>query len=370
MQSRITNASMGLVLFLAGFVCQGLAQIQVAGSGWTATSTTAPAVAIDNSGTKYAAWNEAGNTKILVATSPAGSSTWTLLGSSKGGAGVVGGTNWVAGTTASPSLAYNSDTNQIWLAYKGESTPTDRIWFTWWTGSNWEQQAPVMPSAGGTPKTGVAPALGGSAAGYPMVLAWKGASTKDIWYSTWDGANWAQQETVSGTFSGSKWTAETTATPAWVPPISALASSGTQAEQMFMFWKGGGTTKIWTTGYFEGWTAGQVTVSCPTGSAAPAFQTTYAPAAAYTSPAVNGLYNPVVFWTNSSGEIVYSYEIEDASCFWSEPASVPGSETVPSNAAPAVAYPFSSNAPYYLVAWQDTANSNTIWYQTLDTLEP
>jgi hypothetical protein len=35
--------------------------------------------------------------------------------------------------------------------------------------------------------------------------------------------------------------------------------------------------------------------------------------------------------------IVYSYETEDTPCFWSEPANVSGSETVPTNAAPAVA---------------------------------
>jgi hypothetical protein len=370
MQHRIASVSMGLALFLAGFVCRGLAQTQVAGSGWQATSTTAPAVAIDNSGTKYIAWNEAGSTQILVATSPAGSNSWTLLGSSEGGPGVVGGTNWVAGTNVSPSLSYDSQTNQIWLAYKGQSTPTDRIWFSRWTGANWEQQAAVIPSAGGTPMTGVAPALGGSAVGYSMVLAWKGASTNDIWFSFWDGSNWSQQATVSGTFSGAEWTAKTTTTPAWVPPISALYSSGIQADEMFMFWKGGGSTNIWEGGYYEGWTGGQVTVSCPTGTQAPAFQTSFAPAAAYTSPAVNGLNNPVVFWTNSSGVIVYSYEIEDAPCFWSEPANVPGSETVPTNAAPAVAYPFSSTAPYYLVAWKNAASNNTIWYQTLDKLQP
>jgi hypothetical protein len=358
MQNRITNATIGLALFLAGFVCQGLAQTQVAGSGWTATSATAPAVAIDDSGTKYIAWNAAG------------SNTWTLLGSSEKGPGVVGGTNWVAGTNASPSLAYNSLTGQIWLAYKGQSTPTDKIFFSWWTGTNWEQQAAVVPSEGGTPMTGVAPALGGSAGGNPMVLAWKGASTKDIWYSVWDGSGWTQQQTVSGTFSGSAWTAETTTTPAWVPPISALSSSGTQSEWMLMFYKGGGSTNIWETGYSGGWTGGQVIVSCPTETQWPAFQTNFAPAAAFTSPAVNYLYNPVVFWTGSTGSILYSYETgEDTPCFWSEPAVVPGSETVPSNAAPAVYYPFSSNAPYYLVAWQNAAE-NTIWYQTLETLEP
>jgi len=117
----------------------------------------------------------------------------------------------------------------------------------------------------------------------------------------------------------------------------------------------------------EGWTEGQVKVSCPNETQWPAFQTSFAPAAAYTSPAINGIYNPVVFWTNSDGVIFYSYETgEDTPCFWSEPATVPGSS---SNAAPAVVFPSSSNAPYYLVAWKNAVN-NTIWYQTLDTLQP
>jgi len=87
MRHRTTHLNMGLALFLASFANQGLAQIQVAGSGWQAVSTTAPAVAIDNNGTKYIAWNLAGSNQILVATSPANTNTWTLLGSSEGGAG-------------------------------------------------------------------------------------------------------------------------------------------------------------------------------------------------------------------------------------------------------------------------------------------
>jgi hypothetical protein len=367
MRHRITHLSMGLVLFLASFANQGLAQIQVAGSGWQAMSTTAPAVAIDNNGTKYIAWNLAGSNQILVATSPANTNTWTLLGSSEGGAGVVGGTNWTAGTNASPALAFDSQSNQIWLAYKGQSTPTDGILFSWWTGTNWRKQEAVVPATGNHPLTGAAPALGGSAGGWPMVLAWKGASTQDIWTSFWDGSGWTQEETVSGTYEGTEWTAGTSTTPAWVQPISALSSSGTQADIMLMFWKGGGSTNIWMSGYMEGWTEGQVRVSCPNETQWPAFQTSFAPAAAYTSPAINGIYNPVVFWTNSDGVIFYSYETgEDTPCFWSEPATVPGSS---SNAAPAVVFPFSSNAPYYLVAWKNAIN-NTIWYQTLDTLQP
>ena len=370
MKQLLGRFGVGLALLLASLTNQGLAANQVKGTAqgttWQAMSTTAPAVAIDNNGTKYVAWNLAGTNQILVATSPANKNTWTLLGSSEGGAGVVGGTDWIAGTNASPSLAFDSQSNQIWLAYKGQSTPTDGILFSWWTGTNWRKQEAVVPATGDQPLTGAAPALGGSAAGWPMVLAWKGASTRDIWTSFWDGSGWTQEETVSGTSEGTKWTAGTSTTPAWVQPISALSSSGTQADIMLMFWKGGGTTNIWTSGYMEGWTAGQVKVSCPNETQWPAFQTNFAPAAAYTSPAVNGLYNPAVFWTNSNGVILYSYETQDTPCFWSEPATVLGSST---NAAPAVVFPFSSKAPYYFVAWKKATN-NTIWYDTIDTLKP
>lgn len=159
MKQSIGYLTIALALFLASFTNQGLAANQVKGTGWKAMTTTAPAVAVDQNGTKYAAWQNAGSTQILVATSPANSNVWTLLGTSKGGAGVVGGTTWIAGTSGSPALAFNSQTNQIWLAYKGQSTPTDRIWFSMWTGTSWASQQAVS-CTNGTPKTGAAPALG------------------------------------------------------------------------------------------------------------------------------------------------------------------------------------------------------------------
>jgi hypothetical protein len=373
MKRRITNPSMALALLLASFASQGLAQTQIAGSdhgGWQAFTKTTPAVAIDNNGTKYAAWNLEGSNQILVATQAANSNSWALLGSSLGGPGVVGGTNWTAGTNASPALSYDSQSNRIWLAYKGQSSPSDRIWFSRWTGTKWTQQAVVIPSAGGTPMTGAAPALGGSAAGQSMVLAWKGASSDDIWTSFWNGSAWTQQETVSGTYNGKKWTAGTSTTPVWVQPISALSTSGTQAQVMLMFWKGGGSKNIWMGGYRDNWFGGQVQVSCPSETHWPAFQTNSAPAAAYYNLKENGLYTPVLFWANTDGVILFSYDTGiDTPCYWSEPTQLPGSDLMPTNAAPAVVFPFSSNDPYYFIAWQNAAD-NTVWYETFDTLQP
>jgi hypothetical protein len=172
MKQLLGYFGVGLALFLASFTNQGLAANQVKGTTWKAITATAPAVARDQNGTRYVAWQNASN-QIIVATSPANSNTWTLLGTSEGGPGVVGGTDWTAGTDASPALAFDSQSNQIWIAYKGQSTPTDRIWFSWWDGTSWATQK-VVSCSNGIPKTGEAPALGG---GEAITLAWKGPET-------------------------------------------------------------------------------------------------------------------------------------------------------------------------------------------------
>ena len=115
MKESIGRFGVGLALLLTSFVNQGLAANQVKGTAgsttWKAITATAPTVAIDQNGIRYVAWQNASN-QIIVATSPANSNTWTLLGTSEGGPGVVGGTDWTAGTNASPALAFDSQSNQ------------------------------------------------------------------------------------------------------------------------------------------------------------------------------------------------------------------------------------------------------------------
>ena len=347
MRQSIGHLSIGLALFLASFANQGMAANQVKGTGWKAMSATAPAVAIDQNGTKYVAWQKAGSNQILVATSPANSNAWTLLGTSEGGAGVVGGTTWTAGTSASPALAFNSQTNQIWLAYKGQSTPSDRIWFSSWNGTSWASQQAVS-CTNGTPKTGTAPALGG---GDAMTLGWQGASATTIWTTTWDGSGWGPQAVVKG--SDPSWTAGTSTTPAWISPYFL-------GDPYVLFWKGG-STSLWMSEYNAG--SGWETQSKVTCSTEPTwtYETNFAPAAVYDNQPLQGAY--VVFWTsNSSTSILYSYQAE-TSCGWSQPATVPGAAT---NAAPAAVFPLSGD---YFVAWKKATN-NTIWYYTFDTLKP
>jgi hypothetical protein len=353
MNQSIGHFSVGLALLLASFANQGLAQHQVKGTAqgtaWQAMTTAAPAVAIDEFGTKYAAWRKAGTNLILVATSPANSNIWTLLGTSEGGPGVVGGTEWTAGTSATPALAFDAQSRQIWLAYKGQTTPTDRIWFSTWNGTSWVAQQ-VVSCPDGTPKTGDAPALGG---GNAITLAWKGAADDDIWTTSWDGSGWSPQETVNG--SHPTWVAGTSTTPAWIQPYFS-------GDPYVLFWKGG-STDLWMSEYNAGagWEL-QKHVSCNTNPSW-TFETSFSPAAAYDNEPNEGPY--AVFWTSSpSHSILYSYEVE-TSCGWSQPAAVPGAET---NAAPAVVFPFNGPAMYF-VAWKKVTN-NTVWYETLDTLKP
>ena len=349
MRQSIGHLTIGLALFLASFANQGLAANQVKGTEggtvWKAMTATAPAVAIDQNGTRYVAWQKAGSNQILVATSPANSNTWTLLGTSEGGAGVVGGTTWTAGTSASPALAFDSQTNQIWLAYKGQSTPTDRIWFSTWNGTSWTAQQAVSCS-NGTPKTGTAPALGG---GDAMTLAWKGAADSDIWNTSWDGSGWGPQSTVNG--SDPTWTAGTSTTPAWISPYFF-------GDPEVLFWKGNSTDLWMSQNNAGGWEL-QTKVTCST-EPTWTYETSFAPAVVYNNQPDQGAY--VVFWTSSSStSIFYSYEAEN-SCGWSQPATVPGAAT---NAAPAVVFPLSGD---YFVAWKKT--NNTIWYYSFDTLKP
>ncbi|MFZ1918906.1 MAG: hypothetical protein WAU58_15130 [Terriglobales bacterium] len=346
MKQSIGHLTIGLALFLASFANQGLAANQVKGSGWKALTTTAPAVAEDQNGTKYAAWQKAGSTQIVVATSPANSNTWTLLGTSEGGAGVVGGTTWTAGTSASPALAFNSQTNQMWLAYKGQSTPADRIWFTKWNGTSWVAQQAVS-CTNGTPETDIAPALGG---GDDMTLGWQGAAATDIWTTAWDGSGWGPQSTVHG--SDPTWTAGTSTTPAWISPY-------VNGDPYVLFWKGN-STDIWMSENNAGGWETQTKVTCST-EPSWTYETSLAPAVAYNNQPDQGPY--VVFWTSSSStSILYSYGAEN-SCGWSEPAAVPGAAT---NAAPAVVFPLSGD---YIVAWKKATN-NTVWYYSFDTLKP
>jgi hypothetical protein len=351
MKQSIGHLSIALALFLASFANQGLAANQVKGTAggttWKAMTTTTPAVAVDQNGTKYVAWQKAASTQILVATSPANSNTWTLLGTSEGGPGVVGGTNWTAGTSASPALAFDSQSNQVWVAYKGQSTPTDRIWFSTWNGTSWAAQQ-VVSCTNGTPRTGDAPALGGGAA---MTLAWKGGGDDDIWFTSWDGSGWGPQVTVKG----SSWTAGTSTTPSWVQPYIA-------GNPYVLFWKGE-SANIWMSEYNagSGWEL-QKQVSCNTNPSW-IFETSFTPAAAYNDQPDGAPY--AVFWTsNSSTSIFYSYQTE-TSCGWSQPVTVPGAAT---NAAPAAVFPF-SGPPDYFVAWKKATN-NTIWYYTFHTLNP
>ncbi|HKN15811.1 MAG TPA: hypothetical protein VJX47_02635 [Candidatus Sulfotelmatobacter sp.] len=349
MKESIGRFGVGLALLLTSFVNQGLAANQVKGTAgsttWKAITATAPTVAIDQNGIRYVAWQNASN-QIIVATSPANSNTWTLLGTSEGGPGVVGGTDWTAGTNASPALAFDSQSNQIWVAYKGQSTPTDRIWFSSWNGTSWVAQQVVI-CTNGTPETGEAPALGG---GDGMTLAWKGGGDDDIWNTAWDGTGWGPQAKVKG----SNWTAGTSTTPSWISPYI-------NGDPNVLFWKGG-STNIWMSEYNagSGWES-QKQVTCSTNPSW-IFETSYAPAAAYNNTPDGAPY--AVFWTSSSStSIFYSYETE-TSCGWSQPATVPNAAT---NAAPAVVFPLSG--PGYFVAWKKATN-NTIWYDTVATLKP
>jgi hypothetical protein len=337
--------AIGAALFLLSFALQMAAQsspTQIEGSGWTAETENAPAVASDGNNL-YAAWKGATTNNIYFSiNSGSGWSDQTI----------VGGSDWTAGTSAAPALAFVSGTN-VWLAWRGESA--GHVWISMWDGSSWSTQQEVQ-GTNWVSGTSAAPAVTYSEG--LLFIAWKGTSGNRIWYSTFNGSEFATQQVV-GT---SGWTADSSAGPTF-QQSTALIYKGVSTN----VWEALLPEPSWTT-------QNQIVCNDPNFTA----MTSTTPAATVLF-AANGPTNSFtypVFWKGASGNSIwYTYSVPTG-CGWANQATVKGSDSsgnwsASTNAAPAAASATimyeGYGAPLAILAWKNSSD-NTIWYLDPTTL--
>ncbi len=345
MKQTLKHLTLGLAWVLASFATQALAQStpqQVQGSGWQALTANSPTVTVDGSGNKYMAWTEVGGWDILFSELPSGGA-WTTPQ-------VVGGTGWTAQTNSGPSLAVDYNTGLVWLVWKGKQK-TDRVWFSTWNGSSWAQQE-VVNGSGWNSETNFAPAI---SFGTPfekastVYVAWKGATSTNIWQSNWTYPGWTQQ----------------VASGAQTP--NAPAELGEN-----VFYEGTTSNRIWTNAVGIG-----AQVACNFNEPGPnnwVGQTGYKPAAAALSmvdePELDTS-SLVVFWKARKYiyYATYAYDDDYPLCDWQEETPIFGEGwTASSSTGPAVASYFNANGTdIAILAWKN-ATDDTIWFLDPTTL--
>lgn len=259
---------------------------------------------------------------------------------------IVGGSNWTAETSTAPALQYGGVTNTVWLAWKG--TSSNKIWFSTWNGTSWANQQVVSGSdPDWTAETSTTPSLT-EFVDSPL-LAWKGVSGNKIWYTYNLLGTWATQQTLGG----SDWTAETTAAPALTVGYAQGLDSYWEGESGDHIWGGAGGFTLSPDSVY--WNS-QGEISCNANS-------NVAPAASFfinVAATVADYYNQVVFWKQSSGNsILYS-----KGC-----GTVGGSGwSAETNVAPAVAnYSDEGYSTAAVLAWEN-ASDNTVWFIDPTTL--
>jgi hypothetical protein len=88
-----------------------------------------------------------------------------------------------------------SANNSLYLFWKGE--PGDnRIYSATFNRTTWTDQEPISPSSGGVPETSAAPAA--AMQGTTIHLAWRGASSSEIWWLTGTNGAWGSQKHIFG----------------------------------------------------------------------------------------------------------------------------------------------------------------------------
>jgi|HubBroStandDraft_6_1064221.scaffolds.fasta_scaffold00047_9 hypothetical protein len=344
MKQSIRHLSLGLALCVASFASQGLAQStpqQVAGSGWQALTETAPAVTSDGT-FEYIAWKGATSTRIYF--SVFDGTNWTTQKA-------VGGTGWSAETSVTPALAWDLQTDEIWLAWKGATS--NAIYFSMWNRTSWSAQEKVAGS-GWTAQTELSPAFAGSDFN-GTTLAWKGATSTKIWYTKWNYPGWATQQIVHGTTASGPWTAQTNLAP-------AIEATGLAT----LYWKNSASDYIWTSMQTPPTWTPQEVIACsdPQWVA----ETTMTPAAALFSNGVADIATDAVFWKDPSDTTIwYTYDDDENQVFCAQPATVSGSGwSAATNVSPAAgASPGYPSAP--ILAWKN-ATDNTIWFLDPTTL--
>jgi hypothetical protein len=280
MKQSIKHLEICLVTFLCSLANQGLAQstpVEVAGSGWVASTASTPAVATWGT-TVYMAWTG----------SSSASRIWfsTYNGSNWSNQQVVEGSGWTAESSAAPALSVDVN-GVLWLAWKGKTSNTIAI--STWNGTSWATPQEVRGS-GWTAETSTAPTL--TAGNGDAFVAWKGqSSNENIWFSF--GTPWEKQLIVEDILGA--WVADTNTAPNF--------ASGGADDYPFLFWKGASSDYIYLTTNDNGWTQ-EIQVSCnkPSWTAL----TDAAPTSAFMENTTAETYS--VFWKGKGGSRVwYSY---------------------------------------------------------------
>jgi hypothetical protein len=337
---------------LASFAIRIMAQsspTQLQGSGWTAQSKEAPAVGSDGTNL-YAAWKDTNSTDIhfSVNTNDSGWGADTIVSGT-----TPSGASWTAGTNGASSLAVQAEDN-VWLAWRGAST--NDIWISNWNGSSWSVQQNVQGTNidGSTwiAGTSAAPAITYSG---QLYIAWKGASGDNLWYSSFNGSSFAIQRVIKG----STWTAQSSVGP-------SFQDSGT------LFWKGK-STDLWETPFTPpSWSSEyQVTCSDPNFTA----ETSNTPAATVlfvVNNTTNSFTNPVFWKGANSNSIWYTYSTDPPlpGCGWANQATVSGTDSsgpwsASTNHPPAVASATVQyggyGIPLAILAWRDASTDNILY---------
>jgi hypothetical protein len=235
-----------------------------------------------------------------------------------------GGTQVGGGSSTSPAIANFKGTP--YLGWKGESDTS--IWWSKFDGTNWATQQQVTIEGAPQPTTDVAPAL--ISDGTSLYLFWKEASSTPIWWAkSSDGQTWENPRLASGGTSDSP----------------ALASDG---SVLYLAWKGESDTLIWWS-KFDGtnWATQQQIATGGT-DAAPAL-------------AVDGNHAVWLAWKDAAGsDIYYEYLTDEAKNQWSGPTLRPGG----TSAGPALV----STGEYaagVMLAWKGEGTDPGIYYGSL-----
>ena len=304
----------------------------VSGSGWTAETNTAPALA-NFGGSVYLAWKGASSNEIWYTQGP---STWSHQAPVSG-----------ALTTQAPALAAGS---ALSLAWRGQSTATtDKIYYATNTGSGFGAHATVCNTAE-CAETIASPAL--AANGATIYVAWT-TSSDDIMLATYTGV----------------WTFA--ATPASFQ-TSTAPSLAVYDGQLFLAWLQEGTNQLmYATAPLSSiaWPASGISVGGTTWSAqsgaAPGFGVYVSELVKTPNPA--GLY---IGWTTGTGAIAIDYSQWNGSG-WNAPAAMPAPrpDLVTNTAQALVSYSVAPECEvsnyYFDVAYQN-GGDDIIWTQLID----
>jgi hypothetical protein len=270
----------------------------------------------------------------------------------------VVGTGWQALTETPPAVAVGQGKTE-YMAWKGASS--NQIYFSAFNGSEWSQQQEVRgigPQLGEvwSAESSAAPSL----SWFPpfLWLSWQASNGGAIMYSSWGGGGWSDPLEVSGT----GWTAETGDAPAF-DGFDNIADF-----QQLVAWKGASSNSIWFS-YTNpspaaesiGWT-GQQTV----GGSGWTAESNVAPTLENTAAA------PYLFWKGASSDHIWgSFAIGGANTNgfidgWNQQTEISCGDpqwAAETNASPAAA-PLGLgmvNPVWDVVVWKGSSD-NTLWY--------